>query len=102
VPEEVYTLILLQGYDGSFARSPQLEVLVGVEVLERAANLQVDDNIWATAVVVAYLKYHLGARPDLLHVLLSKPLEYVRGKGKGLLGGRNFSNLVAIAGRSVG
>ncbi|KAG2134682.1 hypothetical protein BD769DRAFT_1443119 [Suillus cothurnatus] len=56
VPEEVYTLILLQGYDGSFARSPQLEVLVGVEVLERAANLQVDDNIWATAVVVAYLE----------------------------------------------
>ncbi|KAG1794931.1 hypothetical protein EV424DRAFT_1547817 [Suillus variegatus] len=102
VPKEVYALILLQGYDGSFTPSPQLEALVGVEILERAADLQVNENVWATAVVVAYLRHHLGAQPDFLHVLLSKPLEYVEGKGKRLLAGREFSDLVAIAGRSVG
>ncbi|KAG1809581.1 uncharacterized protein BJ212DRAFT_1484292 [Suillus subaureus] len=102
VPKEVYALILLQSYNGSFTLSPQLEALVGVEILEKAADLQVNENIWATAVAVAYLRHHLGAQPDLLYVLLSKPLAYVRGKGKGLLVGRNFSHLVAIAGRSVG
>ncbi|KAG1886497.1 hypothetical protein F4604DRAFT_1274356 [Suillus subluteus] len=102
VPKEVYALILLQSYNGSFTPSPQLEVLVGVEILEMAADLQVNDDIWATAVVVAYLRHHLGAQPDLLHVLLSKPLEYVGGKGKGLLAERNFSDLVAIAGCFVG
>ncbi|KAG0694383.1 hypothetical protein DFH29DRAFT_1006381 [Suillus ampliporus] len=39
MPEEVYTLILLQGYDGSFAPSPQLEALLGAEILEKAADL---------------------------------------------------------------
>lgn len=102
VPKEVYALILLQSYNGSFTPSPQLEALVGVEIVEQAADLQVNDNIWATAVVVAYLRHHLGAQPDLLHVLLNKPLEYVGGKGKGLLAGRNFSDLVAIARRFVG
>lgn len=80
MPKEVYALILLQGYDGSFTPSPPLEALVGVEIL----------------------KHHLGAQPDFLHILLSKPLEYVEGKGKRLLAGREFSDLVAIAGRSVG
>ncbi|KAG1730073.1 vault protein inter-alpha-trypsin domain-containing protein [Suillus lakei] len=71
------------------------------KLLGLAADLQVDGNIWATAVAVAYLRYHLGAQPDLLHVLLSKPLEYVERKSARLLVGRNFSDLVAIAGRSV-
>ncbi|KAG2102875.1 uncharacterized protein F5147DRAFT_838709 [Suillus discolor] len=102
VLKRVYALILLQGYNGSFTPSPQLEALVGAEILERAADLQVNENVWATAVVVAYLRHHLGAQPDFLHVLLSKPLEYVEGKGKRLLTGREFSDLVAIAGRSVG
>ncbi|KAG2353810.1 hypothetical protein BDR07DRAFT_1495616 [Suillus spraguei] len=97
VPKEVYALILLQGSNGSFTPSPQLEALVGMEIPEKAADLQVDETIWATAVVVAYLRRHLGARPDLLHVLLSKPLEYVGGKGKDLLAGRKFSDLVVIA-----
>ncbi|KAG1828919.1 hypothetical protein EV424DRAFT_1536147 [Suillus variegatus] len=39
VPEEMYTLILLQGYDGSFTPSPQLKALLGAEILENAADL---------------------------------------------------------------
>jgi len=35
----MYTLILLQGYDGSFAPSPQLKALLGAEILENAADL---------------------------------------------------------------
>jgi hypothetical protein len=73
-----------------------------VETLAKAAKMQVDGNIWATAVAVAYLKHHLGGQPDLLEVLLIKALEYVEGKGAGLLIGRDFSDLVETAGRTLG
>ncbi|OAX33507.1 hypothetical protein K503DRAFT_786444, partial [Rhizopogon vinicolor AM-OR11-026] len=102
VPKEAYTLISLQSYDGSFAPSSRLGALVGMETLGKAAEMQVDGNIWATAVAVAYLKHHLGAQPDLLDALLSKALEYVEGRGSSLLFGRDFMDLVATAGQSLG
>ncbi|KAG1730069.1 hypothetical protein EDB19DRAFT_1741522 [Suillus lakei] len=102
VPKEAYTIIGLQSFDGSFTPSPQLGALVGVDTLAKAAELQVDAKIWATAVVVAYLKHHLGAQQDLLDALLNKALEYVEGRGASLLVGRDFWDLVNIAGRSVG
>ncbi|KAG0699969.1 vault protein inter-alpha-trypsin domain-containing protein [Suillus ampliporus] len=101
VPKEAYALISLQNHDGSFTPSPQLGALVGVETLAKAAELQVDGNIWATAVAVAYLKHHLGSQ-DLLDALLNKALEYVEEKGAGLLAGRDFLDLVEIAGKSAG
>ncbi|KAG1755260.1 uncharacterized protein EDB91DRAFT_1098001 [Suillus paluster] len=102
VPEKMYTLISLQSADGSFTPSPRLGELVGVDTLAKAAELNVDGNIWATAVAVAYLKRHLGSEPDLLDALLNKALEYVEGRGASLLVGRDFFNLVEIAGKSVG
>jgi hypothetical protein len=102
VPKEIYALIMLQGCDGAFMSSDQLEALVGVEIPGNAEDLHVNKTIWATAVVVAYLRRRLGARPELLHALLSKPLAYVGGKGRGLLGGRGFSELVVTAGNYVG
>lgn len=101
-PKEVFELIMLQSSDGTYVPSPKLEALVGVEIPENAARLGVDETIWATAVVVAYLKRRLGARPDLLHALLSKPLAYVGGKGRSLLGAPGFSELVVTAGNYVG
>lgn len=102
VPKEAYTLISLQSYDGSFTPSPQLGQLVGIETLGKAAELQVDGNIWATAVAVAYLKNHLGAEPDLLDALMDKALEYAEGRGASLLSGRDFSAWVEIARQHLG
>lgn len=102
VPKEAHTIISLQEFDGSFTPSPQLGAIVGIDTLAKATELQVDGNIWATAVVVAYLKHHLGAQPDLLDALMNKALEYIERKGARLLVGHDFWNLVDIAGQSVG
>ncbi|KIK42612.1 hypothetical protein CY34DRAFT_804766 [Suillus luteus UH-Slu-Lm8-n1] len=102
IPKEVYELVMLQSSDGAYVPSPKLEALVGVEIPKNAANWRVDETIWAIAVVVAYLKRRLGSRPDLLHALLSKPLAYVGGKGRSLLGAPGFSKLVVTAGNYVG
>ena len=102
VPEEAYTLIQLQSYDGSFTPSHQLAAIVGTDTLGKAAELQVDGNIWATAVAVAYLKQHLSAEQDLLDALLNKALEYVEGKGASLLRGRDFLDWVETARQSMG
>jgi hypothetical protein len=56
---------------------------VGIDTLAKAAELQVDGNIWATAVVVAYLRHHLGAQPDLLDALMNKTLEALCTAGDG-------------------
>ncbi|KAG1850824.1 hypothetical protein DFJ58DRAFT_729115 [Suillus subalutaceus] len=102
VPKEAYAIISLQNFDGSFTPSPELGALVGIDTLAKAVELQVDGNIWATAVVVAYLKHHLGSQQDLLDALQNKALEYVAGSGARLLVGRDFWDLVNIAGQSVG
>ncbi|KAG1762084.1 hypothetical protein EDD22DRAFT_970181 [Suillus occidentalis] len=76
VPTEV-TIISLLEFDGSFKPTPRRtwKAIVGVDTLAKAAELQVDGNKWATAVVVAYLRHHLGAQPDLLDALMNKTLE---------------------------
>lgn len=102
VPKEAYAVISLQNFDGSFTPSPQLGAIVGIDTLAKAVELQVDGNIWATATVVAYLRHHLGAQPDLLDALINKALEYIDRRGASLLVGRDFWDLVNIAGQSVG
>lgn len=104
VPKEAYTIISLQEFDGSFKPTPDLKAIVGINTLAKAAELQVDGNVWATAVVVAYLRHHLGAQPDLLDALMNKALEYIQRKGASLLvaSGHDFWSLVNIAGQSVG
>ncbi|KAG2148792.1 hypothetical protein DEU56DRAFT_81180 [Suillus clintonianus] len=99
--KKAHDIISLQSFDGSFTPSLRLGMLVGVEMLTNAASQQVDANIWATAVVVAYLKHHLAAQPDLLEALLNKALDYVDGKGANLLNGRDFWGLVNIAKQSM-
>jgi hypothetical protein len=54
VPKEAFTIIFLLEFDGSFKPTPQLKAIVGIDTLAKAAELQVDGNIWATAVVIAY------------------------------------------------
>ncbi|KAG1809579.1 von Willebrand factor type A domain-containing protein [Suillus subaureus] len=102
VPKEAYAIISLQNFDGSFTPSPELGALVGIDTLAKAGELQVDGKVWATAVVVAYLKHHLGSQQDLLDALMNKALEYINRGGARLLVGRDFWDLVNTAGQSVG
>ncbi|KAG2062681.1 hypothetical protein BDR04DRAFT_1213782, partial [Suillus decipiens] len=102
IPKEAYTVISLQKFDGSFMPSPQLGAIVGIDTLAKAVELQVDGNIWATATVVAYLRHQLGAQPHLLDALINKALEHIDRRDASLLVGRDFWDLVNIAGQSVG
>lgn len=102
VPKEAYAIISLQNFDGSFTPSPRLGALVGIDTLAKATELQVDANIWATAVVVAYLRHYLGTQQDLLDALMNKALEYIDGRPASSFVGRDFWDLVRMAEQSVG
>jgi len=65
-------------------------IFVGHDALGRAAQFQVDDKTWATALAVAFFRKHLSKQPDLLEGLLDKAMEYVRDNA-------NFESLVAHA-----
>jgi hypothetical protein len=61
----------------------------------KAAEFQVDDKIWATALAVAFLRKHLSKQPDLLEGLLDKAMEFARNDA-------NFDSLVVRAKALVG
>jgi len=91
VASQIFDLVQLQAFDGSFPLDESLGKIVGQDVLAKAADFQVDNKTWATALAVAYLKKHLSNQPDLLEGLLDKAMEFVRGN-------TNFNALVARAG----
>ncbi|KAG1720798.1 hypothetical protein EDD22DRAFT_1054839 [Suillus occidentalis] len=99
--KEVYELIMLQGSDGAYAPSPKLEVLVGVEIPKKAADLGVDKTIWATAVAVAYLKRRLGARTGFVACSAEQAFGVCWGEGEELAGRPRVFKLVVTAGNYV-
>jgi hypothetical protein len=90
VPPQIFDLVQLQSFDGSFPLSHSFGEIVGHDALGRAAEFQVDDKTWATALAVAFFRKHLSNQPDLLEGLLDKTMEYVRGN-------TNFDTLVRHA-----
>ena len=90
VPPQIFDLVQLQSFDGSFPLNPSFGQIVGDDVLGRAAEFGADDKTWATALAVAYIRKHLSKQPDLLEGLLDKAMEYARDNA-------NFSSLVAHA-----
>lgn len=94
VPPQVFNLIQLQAFDGSYSSNHSFGQIVGHDILGRAAEFQADDKAWATALAVAYFKKHLSKQPDLLGCLLDKTMEFARGN-------RNFDNLVAEASKLI-
>jgi len=87
---QIFDLVQLQSVDGSFPLNDAFGQIVGHDALGRAAQFQVDDKTWATALAVAFFRKHLSKQPDLLEGLLDKAMEYVRDNA-------NFESLVAHA-----
>jgi hypothetical protein len=90
VSPQIFDLVQLQSFDGSFPLNDSLGQIVGHDALGRAGEFQVDDKTWATALAVAFFKKHLSKQPDLLEGLLDKAMEFV-------LGDQNFHSLVERA-----
>ncbi|KAL4063344.1 hypothetical protein J3A83DRAFT_4295864 [Scleroderma citrinum] len=87
VPKEAYELFQLLNLDGSFSPSADLQRIVGDGILDKAEELGVESELWATVVAVAYLKMNLENEPDLLDALLAKAEDFVkkgqtRGRGR--------------------
>jgi len=90
VSPQIFDLVQLQSFDGSFPLSDDLGQIVGHDALGRAAEFQADEKTWATALAVAYFRKHLSKQPDLLEGLLEKAMEFVYDKA-------NFDALVVHA-----
>lgn len=78
VPQQIFTLVQLQDFDGSFTLNQALGNIVGQAALQKPPDVE-DDTLWATVLAVAYLRKHLahGGQSELLHGLLDKVMEYI-------------------------
>lgn len=90
VPPQIFDLVQLQSFDGSFLLNDSLGKIVGHDAIGRAAEFQVDQKKWATALAVAFFKKHLSKQPDLLQGLIDKAMEFARDDV-------NFDSLVVRA-----
>jgi len=90
VPPQIFDLVQLQSFDGSFPLNDSLGQIVGHDAIGRAAEFQVDQKKWATALAVAFFKKHLSKQPDLLQGLIDKAMEFARDDV-------NFDSLVVRA-----
>jgi len=73
----------LQAWDGSFHATENLMDVMGRDVATEAAvaaQLGVDEDTWATVLVIEYLVPKLQDQPELLDGLLMKALEFVDSK----------------------
>ena len=95
VNQDVFTLIGLQAFDGSFLPGDQLARIVGVAALSLPDDSQIDEKLWATAVAVAYLRKHLSNQQELLDGLVEKAVQFARDNG--LASGSKFEALVQRA-----
>ncbi|KAI0034575.1 hypothetical protein K488DRAFT_83871 [Vararia minispora EC-137] len=89
-------LIELQAFDGSFPASAEVMAIMGRDAATEAtvaAQLDVDEDIWATILVAEYLERTLQDQPELLDGLLVKVLEFVERK----VGRASLENLRARA-----
>lgn len=83
VQKDVVELVTLQRFDGSFALDESLRKLVGADAIQEAQVLRVDSVVWATALSVAYMSKHMANQQDMLHDLLAKALEFLKGQPDG-------------------
>lgn len=77
--DRVANLVRLQSFDGSFAGSENLGLIVGTKHLGQAAAQGVDEKVWATALAVAYLKLYMNGQPELLDGLVEKAVAFLEG-----------------------
>lgn len=97
ISQEVYDLFQQMDVDGSFTPTPLLTGLVGDAVLGKADELGIDEKVWATVVVTAYMRRHLQGDPDLLELVLEKAREFVEAAVPAGDGTRSFDQMVREA-----
>ena len=76
---EDLALIRLQAWDGSFPATQNLMSFMGRDLATEgdvAAELGVEEDIWATALVIEHLMHNLRDQQELLDGLLVKVLEF--------------------------
>ncbi|KAK7680416.1 hypothetical protein QCA50_016657 [Cerrena zonata] len=95
INENVFTLIRLQSFDGSFLPSDELSRIVGPTALSLPGGSQIDQKLWATAVAVAYFRKHLGNQQELLDGLVEKAVEFADESG--LISTADFEALIERA-----
>ena len=77
----VVALARLQLFDGSFKPDGAFESVVGRRAMTQPAGLQVDAQVWATAVAAAFYERSLVGEKELLEGVMLKILEYVVNQG---------------------
>ncbi|KAF9458759.1 hypothetical protein BDZ94DRAFT_72466 [Collybia nuda] len=83
ITPEITNLLKLQTFDGSFTLR-ELRNVVGNEAVE-ANNLNVDDKVWATALLVAFVRKQMGKQKELLGDLTIKAMEFLQANCLGVL-----------------
>ncbi|KAI0044295.1 hypothetical protein FA95DRAFT_1497300 [Auriscalpium vulgare] len=93
---KVAQLIGLQSFNGSFARSAELESIVGQKAMDEN-TLGVEENLWATALALEFIKKTMIGQPDLLEAMCAKMLEYLGTKMRE----RELNRLIKRAERAI-
>lgn len=76
---DIYKLVKLQRFDGSFSPTPKFVEIFGDVAVQRGRDWQCDEIVWATALAIAFFKKFASNRPEFLENLLEKSLEFLQG-----------------------
>ncbi|KAH8102055.1 hypothetical protein BXZ70DRAFT_49953 [Cristinia sonorae] len=78
ITNAVYALTNLQAFDGSFSLDANLGRILGNTILDPSVRpAQVDAQVWATALAVAFYRKHLVGQQEILEALVEKAMEWV-------------------------
>lgn len=81
IPIPVVDLVRLQAFDGSFILGRELERIVGPAAVNEWDHLRdVESEVWATALAVAFLEKHSSGQAELIECLKDKIMDYIDGK----------------------
>ena len=98
VDESVQELLQLQAADGSFEATEAFMQLVGRDAVDKSRPPLVDEQLWTTALAVAYCRKRLSGQSDLLGCIVDKAFEFAIRASDGNV---DFEALVAAAAKLV-
>ncbi|CAL1710155.1 unnamed protein product [Somion occarium] len=90
--DDVFALIRLQSFKGSFPMSEKFIQIVGQAAASLYHDLHIEKDSWTTILAIAYLQKYLKRQPELLQSLVEKAAEFVSGNG--LPAGLDFNVLL--------
>ena len=93
----VQLLMRMQSHDGSFVVNDAFRNLLGHEAVDRKRPVQVSEELWATALALAYYRKHMASQREMLDCLEEKAFEYAEGLRRSGNWTGNFAALVSEA-----